>query len=57
MSKVHYLNSHVEKFREEKRININVENIGNLAQYGNMSEEDKKLPRYLQNVSIIKIKL
>lgn len=42
MSKIHYLNSHLEKFREEKRITIDVENIGNLAQYGNMGEEDKK---------------
>ena len=42
MSKVHYLNSHLEKFREEKRITINVENIGNLAQSPNMCEEDKK---------------
>ncbi len=42
MSKVHYLNSHLEKFREEKRITIDVENIGNLAQYGNMCGEDKK---------------
>ena len=42
MSKVYYLNSHLHKFREEKRITIDVENIGNLAQYGNMGEEDKK---------------
>ena len=42
MSKVHYLNSHLQKFREEKRITIDVENIGNLAQYGNMDGEDKK---------------
>ena len=42
MSKVHYLNSHLEKFREEKRIIIDVENIGDLAQYGNMGGEDKK---------------
>ena len=42
MSKVHYLNSHLEKFREEKRITIDVENIGDLAQYGNMGGEDKK---------------
>ena len=42
MNKVHYLNSHLEKFREEKRIIIDVENIGDLAQYGNMGGEDKK---------------
>ena len=42
MSKVHYLNSHLEKCREEKKITIDVENIGDLAQYGNMGEEDKK---------------
>ena len=42
MSKIHYLNSHLEKFREEKRITIDVENIGNLAQSPNMCEENKK---------------
>ena len=42
MSKVHYLNSHLEKFREEKRITIDVENIGDLAQSPNMLEENKK---------------
>jgi hypothetical protein len=42
MTKVHYLNNHLEKFREEKRITINLENIGNLAQSPNMCEENKK---------------
>ena len=42
MSKVHYLNSHLEKFREEKRITIDVENIGDLAHYCNLYQEDKK---------------
>jgi len=42
VSKVHYLNSHLEKFREEKRITIDVENIGDLAHYCNLYQEDKK---------------
>ena len=42
MSKVHYLNSHLQKFREEKRITIDVENIGDLAHYSNLYKEDKK---------------
>mgnify|MGYP003981757201 FL=1 len=42
MSKVHYLNSHLEKFRKEKRITIDVENIGDLAHYCNLYQEDKK---------------
>ena len=42
MSKIHYLNSHLEKFREEKRITIDVENIGDLAHYCNLYQEDKK---------------
>ena len=32
MSKVHYLNSHLYKFREKSKITIDVENIGDLAQ-------------------------
>ena len=35
MSKVHYLNSHVEKFREDNQIIIDVENIGDLTHYCN----------------------
>jgi hypothetical protein len=42
VSKIHYLNSHLEKFREEKRITIDVENIGDLAHYCNLYQEDKK---------------
>ncbi len=42
MSKVHYLNSHLQKYREKDKITIDVESVGNLAQYRNMSEEDKK---------------
>ena len=42
MSKVNYLNSHLEKFREEKKITIDVENIGDLAHYNVLDKEDKK---------------
>ena len=42
MSQIHYLNSHLHKFREEKRITIDVENIGGLAHYNNIPIEDKK---------------
>ncbi len=30
-NKVHYLNNHLEKFREKNKITIDVENIGDLA--------------------------
>ena len=30
-TKVHYLNSHLHKFREKNKITIDVENIGDLA--------------------------
>ena len=42
MSKVHYLNSHLHKFREKSKITIDVENIGDLAHYSNLYKEDKK---------------
>ena len=42
MSKVHYLNSHLEKFREEKKITIDVDNIGDLTHYCNLNQENKK---------------
>ena len=41
-NKVHYLNSHLEKFRKKNKITIDVENIGDLAHYGNLYKEDKK---------------
>ena len=41
-TKVHYLNSHLHKFREKNKITIDVENIGDLAHYSNLYEEDKK---------------
>ena len=42
MSKVHYLNSHLDKYRKKSEITIDVENIGDLAYYGNLYKEDKK---------------
>ena len=42
MSKVHYLNSHLDKYREKSKITIEVENIGDLADYNILGKEDKK---------------
>ena len=45
MSKIHYLNSHTQKFREDKKkLTIDLEQVEGLAiaQYGNMGS-DKKL--------------
>ena len=41
MSKIHYLNSHLEKFREEKKFTIDVDNIGDLTHYCNLHQENK----------------
>jgi hypothetical protein len=54
MNKVVYLNSHLEKFRKEPEIKIDLEDLRGLAHYSNISPEDKKLPRFLQ--SVLKIK-
>ena len=42
MSKVHYLNSHLDKYREKSKITIDVEKIGALADYNILGKEDKK---------------
>ena len=42
MSKVHYLNSHLHKFRKKSKITIDVDNIGDLADYNILGKEDKK---------------
>ena len=42
MSKVVYLNSHLEKFREKPAIKININEIEDLAHYSNLYKEDKK---------------
>ena len=42
MSKVHYLNSHLDKYREKRKITVDVEKIGALADYNILGEEDKK---------------
>ena len=42
MSKVHYLNSHLDKYREKSKITIVAENIRSLADYNILGKEDKK---------------
>ena len=42
MSKVVYLNSHLEKFRKKSEVKFNIDEIEGLAQYGNLYKEDKK---------------
>ena len=42
MSKVVYLNSHTEKFREKTDYKIDIESVSGLAHYSNISKEDKK---------------
>ena len=42
MSKVHYLNSHLEKFRKEPEIKIDLEDVEALAYYDVLVDEDKK---------------
>ena len=39
MSKVVYLNSHTEKFREKTDYKINIESVSGLAHYSNISKE------------------
>ena len=42
MSNVHYLNSHLDKYREKNKITLDVEKIGDLADYNILGKEDKK---------------
>ena len=42
MSKVVYLNSHLEKFRKKADIKFNIDEIEGLANYNNLFKEDKK---------------
>ena len=42
MSKVVYLNSHLEKFREQPKIKIELDDLRGLAHYSNINSEDKK---------------
>ena len=42
MSKVVYLNSHLEKFRKKSDIKFNIDEIEGLANYNNLFKEDKK---------------
>ena len=42
MSKVHYLNSHLQKFREKPEIKIDLEDVEALAYYDVLVKEDKK---------------
>ena len=42
MSKIAYLNSHLEKFREKPEIKIELDDLRGLAHYSNINNEDKK---------------
>jgi len=42
MSNIVYLNSHLEKFREEPKIKIDINNLENYTYYSNLYKEDKK---------------
>ena len=42
MSKVVYLNNHLEKFREQPEIKIELDDLRGLAHYSNINSEDKK---------------
>ena len=42
-SKVHHLNSHLEKFRKEKKITITLEVVEDLPHFGNFWETNKKV--------------
>jgi len=42
MSKITYLNSHLQKYREEPEIRIDLEDVESLAYYNILFEEDKK---------------
>ena len=42
MSKIAYLNSHLEKFREKTEIKIELDDLRGLAHYSNINSEDKK---------------
>jgi len=42
MGKVHYLNSHLDKFREKLEVKIELEDLRGLAHYSNINPEDKK---------------
>ena len=42
MSKIVYLNNHLEKFREQPELKIELGDLRGLAHYSNISGEDKK---------------
>jgi len=48
MSKITYLNSHLDKFREKIKITVDIDNIGDLAHYSNPYKEDKKTVKQTQ---------
>tara|TARA_R110002126_G_scaffold240988_1_gene384519 strand:+ start:349 stop:492 length:144 start_codon:yes stop_codon:yes gene_type:complete len=47
MSKVTYLNSHIEKFREKPEIKIDLEDVEALAYYVTWLKKTRKLPSFL----------
>ena len=48
MTKITYLNSHLDKFREKTKITVDIDNIGDLAHYSNLYKEDKKTVKQTQ---------
>ena len=58
MSKVVYLNSHLEKFREQPKIKIELDDLRGLAHYSNINSEDKKTTKifidYFKRKKLIK---
>ena len=42
MGKVHYLNSHLDKFKKKSEVKIELEDLRSLAHYSNINPEDKK---------------
>ena len=47
MPKVTYLNSHLQKYREEPEIRIDLEDVEALAYYDILVKEDKKTTKVL----------
>ena len=51
MSKIAYLNSHLEKFREKSEIKIELDDLRGLAHYSNINSEDKKTTKiFIHNI-------
>ena len=55
MSKIVYLNSHLEKFREKSDIKFNIDEIEGLANYNYLFKEDKKTTKIFTKCFIINL--